>query len=216
MNGSYTNKPFFSVITCTYNREDTILRALESLLDQTFENWECIIIDDASIDRTYEVILPYLSDKIKYHLFPHQGAAISKNMGIDLAKGQYITFLDSDDEYLNNHLELRHDILSKQPAIDLLHSNVHVIGSMFVPDKRDNSIQRHVNDCIIGGTFCVKRATLDENERYKNMYSEESDLYQGFVVRHKNILKINAPTYVYYRNNEDSICDTIEKQIINS
>src|SRR5699024_6112649 len=89
--------PFFSVIVCTYNRSDIIERALHSLIKQKDSDWEAIIIDDGSMDNTKEVIQPYLKKSpIRYFKKEHSGLAHSRNAGIQLTKGKYITFLDTD------------------------------------------------------------------------------------------------------------------------
>ncbi len=206
------NAPFFTVIICTYNRSHTILKALQSLLKQTCDDWECIIIDDASTDDTKELLLPYLSDKIRYSLHSHQGAPLSKNSGIEETKGRYITFLDSDDEYLPTHLAIRKEILETKPEIDLLHSNVHVIGNQFVPDKNDASKMTPIDECIIGGTFFIKRACLDTDDRFQDVFSEESVFLNQFISKGRTLQKIDSRTYVYYRDTEGSICNRLEEE----
>jgi glycosyltransferase involved in cell wall biosynthesis len=92
--------PFFSVIITTYNRADLLVRALDSLICQTENDWEAIIIDDGSNDDTAERISPFLNSekRIVYIRQQRRGASVAKNTGIFLSKGKYITFLDSDDE----------------------------------------------------------------------------------------------------------------------
>lgn len=204
--------PFFSVIICTYNRSPIILRAIQSLLKQTCTDWECIIIDDASTDDTKEKLSPFLSEKIHYFYRPHQGAAFSKNEGIEVAKGHYITFLDSDDAYLPEHLAIRKEILQKSSEIDLLHSNVLVIGNKFVPDKNNAKIMIPIEECIIGGTFFLKRQSLDTDDRFKNVFSEESVLLNQFISKKRKVHKINSPTYVYHRDTDESICNKIQQE----
>src|SRR5699024_11152760 len=100
------NQPFFSVIICTYNRAKIITRALDSLIKQKDSDWEAIIIDDGSMDNTKEIIQPYLKKSpIRYFKKEHSGLAHSRNAGIQLTKGKYITCLDTDDEYAPEHLQ---------------------------------------------------------------------------------------------------------------
>ena len=110
--------PFFSIVITTYNRADLLSRALDSLNSQSFPSWEAILIDDGSMDGTEEKIRPYLNKNIVYRFQKNQGIITAKNNGISLTKGEYVTFLDSDDEYLDDHLESRHEILQKNKDID--------------------------------------------------------------------------------------------------
>lgn len=202
--------PFFSVIVCTYNRAHILLRALNSLTSQTFHDWDCIIIDDASEDNTKEVISPFIKKHgFQYIKHSHRGCAMSKNAGMEAAKGQYITFLDSDDEYAPQHLSIRHDTLIQKPEIDLLHSNVKVIGNRFVPDKDNPSNKIDINECTVGGTFVIKRHAIGITDRFQDIYSDDSSFLERFLSEGKKVLKINSPTYIYHRDSEDSMCSTL-------
>ena len=101
-----------SIIIPTYNRAHLIADTLESILEQSYPNWECLIIDDGSTDATKILIQRYCdSDKrIQYHQRPSnkpKGANACRNYGLQKAKGAYIVFFDSDDLMTNNHLELK-------------------------------------------------------------------------------------------------------------
>lgn len=88
-----------SIIIPTHNRAHLISRAIQSVIDQSYTDWELIIVDDGSTDNTEEVLQPFLKDeRIRYIIKENSGAAHSRNVGVDLSTGDYITFLDSDDE----------------------------------------------------------------------------------------------------------------------
>lgn len=97
-----------SIITPTYNCGRFIAETIESVLNQTYENWEMIIVDDCSTDNTKEIVQKY-SDKdqrIKYYLLEvNSGAAIARTKAMELANGEYMAFLDSDDLWMKNKLE---------------------------------------------------------------------------------------------------------------
>jgi glycosyltransferase involved in cell wall biosynthesis len=100
--------PFFSIIIPLYNRERTISRAIDSILNQTFQDFELIIVDDCSTDNSAIKVQEYqLQDsRIKYIKNEiNQERCISRNKGIQIASGRYICFLDSDDYHLSFHLE---------------------------------------------------------------------------------------------------------------
>ncbi len=101
------NRPFFSVIIPTYNRGHLITKSIDSLLSQTFLDFEIIIVDDASTDNTGKVIHAINDDRISYILnLTNQERCITRNRGIEASNGKYICFLDSDDYHLPNHLEV--------------------------------------------------------------------------------------------------------------
>lgn len=95
-----------SIIVPTYNREKVIGRAIQSILRQSYENYEIIIVDDGSIDRTQEIISRIKDDRIRYiRLEQNQGVAHARNFGIQEAKYDYVAFCDSDDEWLPDKLQ---------------------------------------------------------------------------------------------------------------
>ena len=97
-----------SIITPSYNSAEFISQTITSVLDQTYQNWEMIIVDDVSTDNSLEVIQFYKEkdNRIKlYKLAQNSGAGIARNKGIELAKGDFIAFLDSDDLWLPNKLD---------------------------------------------------------------------------------------------------------------
>jgi len=99
--------PFFSIILPTYNRANFISKAIESVLSQTFTDFELIIVDDGSKDTTKEIVTSYLTDSRTSYIFQeNQERSIARNNGISNSKGQYICFLDSDDYYLPHHLSI--------------------------------------------------------------------------------------------------------------
>ncbi len=100
------NVPLITVIIPTYNRAHLIERAIKSVLGQTYKEIEVFIIDDASTDNTKEVVKQFKSKCIHYiRLKTNKGVSNARNIGIEKAKGEYIAFLDSDDEWLPTKLE---------------------------------------------------------------------------------------------------------------
>ena len=107
-----------SFIITTYNSEKTIVRAINSILDQKSNlNFEIIVVDDGSNDKT-KVVLENYYDKIKYYYKENEGVSCARNFGMQKAKGEYIIFVDSDD-YIKNSLlqDIESHILQK---IDLI------------------------------------------------------------------------------------------------
>jgi len=106
-------KPFFSIIISTYNRSFFLDKAIKSVISQSYKNWELIIVDDGSTDNTNEVVGKYINDsRIKYWYQQNQERCVARNKGIKESQGEYICFLDSDDYFLECHLQNLHDKLS--------------------------------------------------------------------------------------------------------
>ncbi|UJP64166.1 glycosyltransferase family 2 protein [Mongoliitalea daihaiensis] len=105
------DKPFFSIILPVFNRLDKIPLAIKSVLNQSFKDWELLIVDDQSWDGTFEYLRELSYDQIKiFRTAKNSGPASARNLGIDRSRGTYIVFLDSDDQY-------HPDFLSKMIAL---------------------------------------------------------------------------------------------------
>ncbi len=99
--------PLVSVIIPAFNRAHLLARAVRSVLNQTMGDWECIVVDDASTDKTEELLAqPELSRSVRCIRFPlHRGVSAARNAGVAAAKGAWLAFLDSDDEWHAAKLE---------------------------------------------------------------------------------------------------------------
>ena len=110
-------KPEVSIIMPTFNRAHFLKEALEGIVNQTFHEWECLIIDDGSTDNTREILQPFLQNDLRFKYFERSeahlpGPAGCRNQGIDLAKGHYIVFFDSDDVFHPDLLETSLDLVN--------------------------------------------------------------------------------------------------------
>lgn len=118
--------PLVSVIVPTYNRSSLLPRALESVLEQTIEDWELLVIDDGSIDDTPEIVrhlAPRFGGRLRYHRRGNGGSSSARNTGIDLARGRFICFLDSDDAFVPLKLERQLQLFSMRPELGLVYSD---------------------------------------------------------------------------------------------
>lgn len=159
--------PKVTIIIATYNREDYFLETLLSVQKQTFTDWECLIIDDGSTDKTVEIITPILAQepRFRYFLRPvtyKKGTSGSRNYGLDIAKGDYIIFFDDDDIVHPQNLELCVDELS----------------------KKDISFCRYIRDVFFNDFNC----TFDYSKKYNSFYIHISDLEKML----KNELHFNS------------------------
>lgn len=210
--------PFFSIVVCTYNRAHILGRALRSLLAQDFNDWEAIVVDDGSIDGTRDLVQSFSqrSGKIRYLYQTHQGLVQARNTGVTASRGRYITFLDSDDEYLPYHLQSRHEVLSGSD-IDFLHGGVSIVGNSWAPDREDPSILVPLSECAIGGTFFVTPRAFKAVGGFKKIpYAEDSEFYQRIKEKGLVASRIDIPSYRYHRTQKDSISRLVEEKAQNS
>ncbi len=110
--------PLVSVIIPTFNRAWSIKRAVDSVLNQTFRDFELIVVDDGSNDNTLEILKKY-DDKIQIISQINLGVSAARNSGIKHSRGEYVAFLDSDDEWLPKKLEAQIGYLNENPSVNI-------------------------------------------------------------------------------------------------
>ena len=109
--------PTFSVVICTYNRADRVGRAITSVLRQTLEDFELIVVDDGSVDGTGGVVGAIDDPRLRYVYRDNGGLSAARNTGVASASGRYVTFLDDDDEVLPRWLEMMEGALAGDDAV---------------------------------------------------------------------------------------------------
>ncbi|SHE33560.1 Glycosyltransferase involved in cell wall bisynthesis [Fodinibius roseus] len=131
------SNPKVSIIVPAYNAEDYIGETIQSVLEQSYENWELLLVDDGSTDRTKEVIQKYLNDpRIKYFYKKNGGQGSARNLGIKKAGGEYLAFLDADDLWDVDKLKTQVKVLSEKKDIVLVFSRLRRI------DHKGNYLNR--------------------------------------------------------------------------
>lgn len=111
-----------SVIIPTFNRADRIGDAIRSVIDQTYVDWELVVVDDGSEDHTNEVVGGYRDSRIRYLYQDNAGTSAARNAGLQATGGSYVAFLDSDDMFLPGKLQLQVGVLDRSPALGLVAS----------------------------------------------------------------------------------------------
>ena len=123
-----TKTPQVSVIIPAYNGSRYIQQAVESVLHQTYGNWELIIVDDGSTDNTRQVLQQY-GEKLQYIYQDNQGVAAARNRGIALSRGKWLVFLDQDDYILPDKLTLQVACFQTQPHLGIVNSGWYFVNS---------------------------------------------------------------------------------------
>lgn len=120
----HNKKPFFSVIIPTYNRKDFLSIAIGSVLNQNYCDYELLVVDDGSSDKTKDLVKKIYgkNKKVSYVYQKHQGVSAARNKGLLKAKGKFILFLDSDDRFLREKLLIFRGYIEKNPKYKIFHS----------------------------------------------------------------------------------------------
>ena len=155
-----TTPPKVSVIITTYNRADILSRAVRSVLSQTFTDYEIIIVDDCSTDDTQEVIGRFKDSRIRsFRHKRNRGASAARNTGIDNARGEYIAFLDDDDECTPNRLADSVSALDSKPHFGMVYGRIEVMddvtGARRVPRIQNTHRGRAAFEAALTGISAI-------------------------------------------------------------
>lgn len=199
-----------SIVLPTYNRAHLLTRALDSVQMQTFEDWELVIVDDGSTDATEHVVARYADSdpRIRRYFQPNSGLSMARNAGIDRSGGDFITFLDSDDEYLPTHLEIRVAYMRRHPEVDMLHGGLVVVGGPdMVPDIHDPSRSIPIAECFVGGTFFMRAHVPRRVGGFRKPDFGDDYEFMQRVLPLFRVERCHEATYVYHRDAPDSMCN---------
>ena len=173
-------KPLVSIITPAYNAEKFIIQTIKSVLNQTYENWEMIIIDDCSKDLTYEKIKKYSEKDRRIKLLQNvnnKGVAFTRNKAIDIANGKYIAFLDADDLWDNQKLEKQvkfmetNKVLLSYTGYRKINEDGKIRGSIKVPLKLNYN--ELLKNCLIGFLTSMYNQEVIGKQYFKNIKAED-------------------------------------------
>jgi glycosyltransferase involved in cell wall biosynthesis len=188
-------------------------RAIDSVLQQDFQDFELIIIDDGSKENDRESLMDYVEKhekKISYIRHSNRGQSESINRGVLYSQGEYITIIDSDDEYKPNHLST---CLREINEMDLICSNSETIvdseNDYYVSDKNDLTKLIHLDEVILFGTLFGRKKVFTSID-FKTGFAADSDFYERATQLFR-VKKLDLRTYVYHRNIPNSICAIIKK-----
>lgn len=210
---------------CAFNREKYIAEAIQSVISQTYKDWELIILDDASTDGTEEVIKTFLSDtRIRYVKNPiNLGLARNRIRGIEEIHGQYIAILDSDDRWSDStKLEKQCEFLDKNPVCGVVGTFANIIDDngntkgKLTYKKNDKSIRRKMllQDQIINSSSLFRASIIDEIGNYDPTLAPAED-YELFLRIGLENQFANLPFYMtdYRVHHENSSSNNKQKRL---
>lgn len=162
-----------SIITASYNYAEYINETIESVINQTIQDWELIIVDDGSTDNSVNVISEYCAKDTRIKLFCHEnnqnkGLAETLKLGLEKASGDWVAFLESDDIITPDYLEKKISIINKHPDVDFIFNDVEMFG--------DESVQSGYI-----GYFIKQRNILDKQKYPTKLHKKNGDLFLNLI-----------------------------------
>ena len=211
-----------TVVIPTYNRAHLVKDAVESVLNQTYQNFELIVIDDGSTDNTKEVLAIY-KDKLSYIYQENQGRSSARNHGIKLASCEYIAFLDSDDVWFPDKLERQVPVLESAPAnVVLVHGYKCIVDENLQPvsgwelklrklyalaEKGEETYENYLHSsCNFTSSILVRKTAIVEVGCYDILIPslQDLDLYLRLLLKGYNFAFISEPPLMKYRWHENN------------
>jgi glycosyltransferase involved in cell wall biosynthesis len=213
-----------SVIMPAYNSEKTITESIKSVLCQTYKFWELIIINDGSTDNTENLIKSFNDNRIIYIYQNNKGVSAARNLGLTLSTGSYIGFLDSDDIWESNKLEIQINYFKNNNEISMIHTDFMTFKDSIDHCKYKKYIEPYnnintyfyrllINDIIVTSSVILKKEVYDKVGLFDNsFYGVEDWDYWIRVSKNFNISYIDN-CLTYYRENEAGISKNLKRQL---
>lgn len=203
-----------SVILPAYNRAATLPRAIKSVLAQYYADWELVIVDDGSTDNTLAVATPFLGARVRYFNTENFGVSHARNFGVKNSSGEWIAFIDSDDEWLPRKLELQ---MALTPYFELIHGE----ENWFRNDKPVKPQAKHAKSggdvfkrcieicCISPSTTVISRWLFEKMHGFREDFPvcEDYELWLR-ITRDLQVGFINEPVQNKYAGSGDQLSFT--------
>lgn len=209
--------PTVSILIPTFNCGQYISHAIESALNQSYQDVEIILVDDGSTDNTRELLKEYIKEgACKYIYQSNQGVAEARNATLRAARGEYVAFLDADDFWEPDKLELQMNFLAERPDVALLHGNIRIVDAgknqtIFdsLPINRRHKCDHIFGELYLGNfintsTVVIKRECLDRIGCFDTnlIQAEDYDLWMRVAAEFKcGFQDVVMGTYRVHRTN---------------
>ena len=201
--------PKYSIICPVYNTGRYIEKCILSIINQTYDDWELLLIDDGSTDNSHEIISKYLNDKIKYYYQSNSGSGIARNYGITISQGEYICFLDSDDyldcDYLKLVNEKNHECDAICIDTIIVDENENVIKKQIISKYKKYDLKKFISATISGklpwgGTRRIvkKSIIVDNHIVFSNSKIGEEALFTFKLLSNCKVVNFVEEKQLYY------------------
>ncbi|TAW14809.1 glycosyltransferase family 2 protein [Rhizobium ruizarguesonis] len=209
--------PAITIIIPTFNRSALIGEAIDSVLQQTFGDFELIVVDDGSTDNTRDIVTGFTDSRLVFVQQENAGRSAARNRAIAMARGKYIAFLDSDDAYLRDKLERQVRFMEENPRIGMIYTSAKCI------DAEGNILKNHTYVASVSGhiyrqiaffrpvtitlpTVMLRREVLDTiggfDEKMERF--EDTDLWRRISKRYE-VGAITHPTCLLRTHNDNTL-----------
>jgi len=218
------NRPTVSVVIPTYNRAHLIGKAIQSVFNQSYQDFEIIIIDDGSTDNTEEIIKGYKDKRINYIKHErNQGISAARNIGIKKARGEYIAFLDSDDEWLPEKLDKQIKVFQNEPPevgvvcswSFKINEKGNYIGKVCLPKKEGYMYKDLLSSNNLSvPTLLIRKECFEKVGLFDNLLNGQEDWDMWIrIAKYYRFVLIKAPL-AKRRIHSKQISNDLERKII--
>lgn len=212
----------FSIVIPLYNKEKSIFSTVQSVLNQNFKNFELIIVNDGSTDNSLNIVKDFNDERIKIIEKPNGGVSSARNAGIINAHNEYIAFLDADDIWFPNHLEVINSLISNFNDPDIVGYTTKFIKSKnknileIKQDARQYIIKNYIKEAtkrsriISSSNFAIKRSKIIEKTLFDESLSYGEDVefwYRTF--KNASLVASNIITTIYHLGAENRSVEKI-------
>lgn len=227
-----------SILMCTYNREQYLKRAIDSVIAQTYTDWELIIVDDGSTDNTEQLVSYYADPRIQYiKMDKNRFYCYAANHGLEQCRGDYVAFQNSDDEWLPDKLEKQMRFMEEHPEagacfteVTLIDNDGNDLSDQCLPMEKlfENHYEEqkdwmhfflHKGNCVCHPSALVRKSVMDEAGGFNLMYCQlaDFDLWVRIVTEYP--IYVIPEKLIRFRwdvNKQEQISSATEKHLIRS
>jgi len=213
----------FSVVIPLYNKEKSIANTIKSVLNQTYRNFELIIVNDGSTDSSLNVVQSINDDRIKIIDKENGGVSSTRNHGIKEAKYDWIAFLDGDDEWLPNFLSEMNLLITRYPDCNIFAANYYISSGRAKFTASENSDVVPIFDnyfelamhlpIITSSSVVIRKGSFDEVSGFNTKYThgEDLDLWARLYKKYKQIILSRKELVIYNHSAENRASNVIPK-----
>jgi glycosyltransferase involved in cell wall biosynthesis len=202
-----------SVIMAAFNVESYLYQSIESLIKQSHHDWELIIVNDGSTDKTSDIAKSFNDSRIKYCEQDNQGVSSARNLGLALMTGDYFCFLDGDDAMPQDSIKARLDVFQQHPDISFVDGVVIYMNENMIPTRKQyvpsfkgypyNELLRLSRSCYFGNTWLIKKEAGFDYRFSEEMTHAEDLLFFLTISKDRKYTYTESPV-LYYRERKNS------------